>query len=209
MRKHLTDVNARVPALPLKFNTHTKLLAQCKKCCDWRYVSIRDLLKGSGYCRKCANEVSGVAANLAVAAKARAYLTDYERRLSSILSGAKKRCENPKSAGFKNYGGRGVEFKFISLAVGVAHLITLPIRTKGQTLDRIDNNGHYEEGNLRWADRTTQRLNQREIRRDNKRVTRLHADRPDVSRETIRRWIGNVWSDERILTNRKGSHDNS
>lgn len=34
-------------------------------------------------------------------------------------------------------------------------------RVEGITLDRIDNNGNYEPGNCKWADRKTQRLNQR------------------------------------------------
>ena len=33
--------------------------------------------------------------------------------------------------------------------------------TEGYTLDRIDVNGNYEPSNCRWADRTTQNINQR------------------------------------------------
>jgi hypothetical protein len=34
-------------------------------------------------------------------------------------------------------------------------------RSEGMSLDRIDVNGNYEPGNVRWADGHTQRVNRR------------------------------------------------
>ena len=33
----------------------------------------------------------------------------------------------------------------------------------GYSVDRIDNDGHYEAGNIRWADRVTQQNNRRKV----------------------------------------------
>jgi hypothetical protein len=80
----------------------------------------------------------------------------------------KDRCRNPKSEDFKRYGGRG-----ISVFAGwlhdypafLSHVGRKP--TPKHTLDRIDNNGNYEPGNVRWL---LQRLQSRN-RRDNHLLT--------------------------------------
>lgn len=72
---------------------------------------------------------------------------------------AKQRCTNPNDAKYRIYGGRGIEFRFASFpaffkAVG-------PRPSSAHSLDRIDNNGHYETGNVRWATATQQANNRR------------------------------------------------
>ena len=76
----------------------------------------------------------------------------------------KQRCCQPSNRQFKYYGGRGIgvfeEWRkdFWSY---VAHVESLPGYQDGSTIDRINNDGHYEPGNLRWASKTTQMLNRR------------------------------------------------
>ena len=71
---------------------------------------------------------------------------------------AKSRCTNKNVPQFKDYGGRGIEFKFTSFEEFLEELGTRPL---GYTLDRINNNGHYEKGNVRWATRKLQANNKR------------------------------------------------
>jgi hypothetical protein len=68
------------------------------------------------------------------------------------------RCTNPKHHNFRHYGGRGIEFRFDSFEAFFAELGQRP---KGKTLDRIDVNGHYEPGNVRWATAKEQIANRR------------------------------------------------
>lgn len=71
------------------------------------------------------------------------------------------RCENPRSTKWDDYGGRGIavcsqwhDFESFLADVGYPPDPLL-------TLDRIDNDGDYAPGNVRWATRAEQRLNQR------------------------------------------------
>lgn len=74
----------------------------------------------------------------------------------------KQRCLNPKMAAYDDYGGRGItiygpwidSFTEFYKYVG-------PRPAPGYTLDRINNNGNYEPGNVRWASKATQAANRR------------------------------------------------
>lgn len=74
----------------------------------------------------------------------------------------KDRCLNPNDKRYADYGGRGIgvcerwraSFEAFYKDVGPKPDPTL-------TLDRINNDGNYEPGNVRWATWREQRLNQR------------------------------------------------
>ena len=129
------------------------------------------------------------------------------RAVSHTGSGAKQRCTNPNTGAFADYGGRGIEFRFPSIrafAEWVLHNIG-PKPTPLHSLDRIDNGRHYEPGNLRWATRLEQARNKRVYQRtaNGKRIRALHAQRPDLTYETLRLWIKQGATDDEILQRTK------
>ena len=79
---------------------------------------------------------------------------------------AKARCTNPRHISYPNYGGRGIEFKFDSFEQFLAEVGPKP---EGEypsghplySIDRIENNGHYEIGNVKWSTQSEQHYNRR------------------------------------------------
>lgn len=77
----------------------------------------------------------------------------------------RNRCNNSRDVQYKDYGGRGIKIcerwnDFPSFLADVG------VRPVGTTLDRKNNNGHYEPGNVRWATKLTQVRNRRNTRPD-------------------------------------------
>jgi len=75
-----------------------------------------------------------------------------------------RRCTDPQHPSWHNYGGRGIQVHpdwMDDPHAFYAYLDALGDCPEGHSLDRIDNDGNYEPGNLRWADKSTQRKNAR------------------------------------------------
>ncbi len=74
------------------------------------------------------------------------------------------RCNPKRTESFPDYAGRGIrvcdrwqDFNFFLEDLG-------PRPSREYSLDRIDVNGHYEPGNVRWATSSTQSRNRRTTR---------------------------------------------
>lgn len=115
------------------------------------------------------------------------------------------RCTNPKCVGFKRYGGRGIticerwrrDFAAFFADVG-------PRPAPKHSLDRKDNNGNYEPGNVRWATRTEQNRNKRTnhwIEYDGRRMLITDwAREMGVSTTAIRLRLARGWTVAATLT---------
>lgn len=81
-----------------------------------------------------------------------------------------ERCYNTKAANYPYYGGRGIRVcdrwrgtdGFLNFVNDIGEKPSLT-----HSIDRIDDNGIYEPGNVRWATKTEQSVN-RSIFKNNK-----------------------------------------
>ena len=73
-----------------------------------------------------------------------------------------ERCENKNCKSYKNYGGRGISIsdEFRDSKTFIKYILeTLGPRPENHSIDRINPNGNYERGNLRWATAKEQQWN--------------------------------------------------
>jgi hypothetical protein len=128
---------------------------ECVCDCGGIIVTAASRLK-NGYCKSCGC-LKSEADSIRFAKHRKRFSREY-----NTWTHMKQRCFNPKNAAYKDYGERGItvckrwidSFEDFLSDVGEAP-------GKEYMIDRIDNNGNYEPGNVRWALSSTQNSNKR------------------------------------------------
>lgn len=107
----------------------------------------------------------------------RRWINNKETKVYRRWRAMRERCNNPNNKSYKNYGGRGIRvcdewnhnfqayFDYVSK---LEHF-----NEDGYTLDRVDNDGNYEPGNVRWATKSEQERNKRKGLKRSKRILLL------------------------------------
>lgn len=92
---------------------------------------------------------------------------EHRRRLLNRLSAAIGRCHRPKTKRFENYGGRGISvYKpwHSDKRAFLTYIQTVPGWDNPELeMDREDNNGNYEPGNIRFISRKENVNNRRSV----------------------------------------------
>ena len=84
------------------------------------------------------------------------WLTSYYR--------AKNRCNSKIDIRYKNYGGRGIKFLLTKEDVKSVWLRDKASKMNKPSIDRINNNGHYEPKNIRFVELGENSRNRRDIK---------------------------------------------
>jgi hypothetical protein len=119
-----------------------------------------------------------------------------------------RRCTDPKRKAYANYGGRGIRIcdewrqsfvAFRDYVIQLAHC-----GEEGYSLDRIDNGGNYEPGNLRWATRSEQARNKRNTRwltyQGKTQSITAWAEELGVKQKVLEKRLRIGWTVERTLS---------
>jgi hypothetical protein len=124
---------------------HCHVLTQCVGCKRIQWSHLGNLRTGkSKGCQSCSQPMQ------------------IPRWLDRRLTQAKQRCQNPNNPQYHRYGERGIEFKFNSiLEAGLWILANVENVKIELEMDRINNEGHYEEGNIRFVERSINQANRK------------------------------------------------
>lgn len=122
------------------------VVCECQKCRYRSVVSLSNLENGrTGGCRACGRPAPA-----------------YPSWLYARVQAQKHRCENPNNPQYSAYGGRGIKFNFSGVKAGTLWIMEnlgIPEDYKFKDLDRINPDGNYEPGNLRWLERRLNLVN--------------------------------------------------
>jgi hypothetical protein len=112
----------------------------------------------------------------------------------------RKRCRNPNSKSYSDYGGRGITVceRWKSFENFLADMGSKP--SPEYEIDRIDNDGPYSPENCQWATRVEQQNNTRKNRfftiGGQNRTIAEHAREASIDPDKLRRRIEAGWSPE-------------
>lgn len=165
-----------------KYNQNYDRIFMTKKCtkCGKKYPKTKEYFIPSkrykdgfgSWCRECKNTVSRIwcKKNPKKRSKTRKkYHKTFRGHLSRLLSNIKQRCNNPNNPDYKYYGGRGIKCKFKSGKDFADYVLNeLQIDPRGLDVDRIDNDGNYEKGNIQFVTRAENNKNKKRWRKNGK-----------------------------------------
>lgn len=132
----------------------------------------------------------------------------YKHALYNTWSCMVGRCTNPKNPAWDRYGGRGIRVCNQWLASPMAFYEYVGTRPSPEhSIDRINNDGNYEPGNVRWASPKEQSRNMRKnvvLELDGeKMVLQDWAKRIGVHSRTLAERLDRGWPIRKALTTPK------
>ena len=145
----------------------------CSKCHRSLLADLEHFFKQSAaksglcpWCKKCMimyGQSKGIKKKISQAHKK--YYATIRGYLKQTYDNIRKRCDNCADKSYKNYGGRGIRCLFQSFDEFYEYVINvLRVDPRKLTVDRIDNDGNYEPGNIQFVTHRENQQNKRKSR---------------------------------------------
>jgi len=175
-----------------KLNYKRKYKCLCTACgVTVQHIRVHDLVKGKTLmCKNCSGKRTETSKPI-----------EYHSWVAML-----QRCYNKNSKDYKNYGARGISvFPLWKESFEAFFMMMGPRPTPQHTLDRIDCNGNYVPGNVRWETRDAQTRNKRDnvkltLRGETRTVSKWAEDSDcPVTAFTIYKRLKRGWEPERAV----------
>ena len=185
---------------PVDFRPETGVMWECRcDCGNITVVRVRNL--GYGTTKSC-----GCLFRDSATTRAMTHGKCYTR-LYSVWQNMIHRCHSPNDDAYHHYGGRGISVypewraSFEDFEFYVAQLPNYEIA--GYTLDRIDNDGDYKPGNVKWSTQAEQLRHTRRTRlftlNGKTQCFKDWCQEFGIGVSTFYERLGNGWDIERAL----------
>lgn len=137
-------------------NAHAQALWECR--CDCGSVVIKCVTAFNNGAKQCTKQCP-----LGVHVRHGATTHTTKTKEYAAWVSMKQRCLNPRARNYKYYGARGITVCPEWVESFDAFMSYVGYAPEGNriSIDRIDNNGNYEPGNVRWATPYQQVMNRR------------------------------------------------
>lgn len=180
-------------------NGYVHVLCECD-CGTRKIIDARSVVRGnSRSCGCLRKEVTVARSTIHGLAPRHGRCAEY-----NVWLNIRRRCLDPSTSNFKNYGGRGIKVcdRWLSFENFCADMGPRP--SPAHSIDRKENDGDYCPENCRWATRSKQMNNMRTNRRiSSGGITQTLAEwsrATGINRRTLAQRIDNGWTAEEAVS---------
>src|ERR1700743_22698 len=174
----------KIISAEIQYRKRSYILTECVTCLKQTWRDYTSVISEKAGCRKCGNSNG-----------------DLPKWLLRRMNAARQRCTNPNNMAYERYGARGIQFKFATVLEAAIWIKDNLGLDQSKEIDRKNNNGHYEAGNLRYLTKAQNQSNTRAKGRWNVMMHQFRLKHPQIlyADITLKNLFAHGLTEEQIL----------